>query len=193
MKRSAVWDFLLGRPITVLLTVGVTVSSLLLAGNVRVLAATATAIALVAHSTISWSRDRGNERRMNQRYASILERLLQLLSDLGDLTGQDHGLWRIEVYVQRTKLALSFRRPLLRKRFMVPTLSLALNMHRHRHQASLSITNCSVNAFFAPSHAYGGMRNSRPLVHGPTFQETGRQIFRTRLTKTLGCGLGRLA
>ena len=147
MKRTAVWDFLLGRPVTVLLTVAVTVSSLLLDGNIRIVAATSMAIALVTHSTISWTRDRSNARRMNQQYASILERLLQLLSDLGDLTGQDHGLWRIEVYVQRSDFALSFSRPLLRKQFMVPTLSLALK-HAPLPSPSISLDHELFGACF---------------------------------------------
>ena len=63
---------------------------------------------------------------MRQQYGSILNRVLDLLSDLGDLSGQDHGLWRIEVYVERTTFAYSLPLPFLRRTDLVPALSVGL-------------------------------------------------------------------
>ena len=126
MKRTAGWDLALGHPSAVLLTVALTVSSLLLSNSVRTVVVISIAVFAVTHSMISWIRDHSNTRRMSQHYGHVLNRLLDLLSDLGDLTGQDHGLWRIEVYVESVEVALAFRRPLLRRRSLVPTMSLAL-------------------------------------------------------------------
>ena len=126
MGISAVCDFVLGRPGTVFLTLAITLSSLLVPSEMRARVIIPIGIGILIHTTISWLRDRSSTRRMSQQHGRVLNRLLQLLSDLGDLTHQDHGLWRIEIYVKTTAFAISLRRPFLWRRRLVPTLSFAL-------------------------------------------------------------------
>ena len=138
MKRTAVVDFLLGRPGTVFLTAVLTASSLLLEAGTRTLVVLAVTVTIVGHTSFGWFVHRRNEQAMRRKYGRVLNRLFQLLSDLGDLSSQDHGLWRIEVYVERVTFALSLRRPLLRRAILVPAHSLALKHVAHPAQ-SISI------------------------------------------------------
>ncbi len=126
MKRSSVVDFLLGRPGTVFLTAVLTACSFLLEAGNRTVAVLAVTFAIVGHTSVGWFVGRRSEQEMRQKYGRVLNRLFQLLSDLGDLSSQDHGLWRIEVYVERVAFALSLRRPWFRRRMLVPAHLLAL-------------------------------------------------------------------
>ena len=104
------WSSLLwGRPIVVIATVGLTVLNFVAKQDrpwfwflVIVLA-----VFIVIHESFNWLRDQRLEKRFDQNYQIIQERVLRLIADLANLTGNNFGLWMIDLYLPLETTATS--------------------------------------------------------------------------------------
>lgn len=126
MRRSVLWDFILGRPTTFILTATLTVLSLILPPESRAKIVVLVGACVVVQTTASWIRDRSSGHRLGRHHGPILNRLLELLSDLGDLTTHKYDLWRIEVYLPKRRWYRSSAELPPFRRFLQRAMSVAL-------------------------------------------------------------------
>ena len=104
------WSSLLwGRPIVVIATIGLTVLNFVAEHDrpwfwipVIVLA-----VFIVIHESVNWWRDQRLEKRFDQNYQLIQERVLRLIADLANLTANRFDLLMIDLYLLLEATAIS--------------------------------------------------------------------------------------
>ncbi len=82
---------------------------------------------LVVHSVVSATRDRSIVRRLGRDYDRVLTRVLQVVSDLGEIAADRYGLWIVDLYVPESRWSLKRAwPPLQRHRELSRQLSISL-------------------------------------------------------------------
>ena len=99
MRLTAVWDFLWGRPMAVLMSLALTIWLYADQANDVPLGVWILALCLVVHATGSGIREKNAALLLGRRYENIQRRVQHLLGDLAGLSGDDFTLWMIDVYV----------------------------------------------------------------------------------------------
>lgn len=82
---------------------------------------------IVIHTTVSASRERSIVRRLGRNYDQVQRRAVLVISDLGQLSGDQFGLWMVDVYLSKIHWAFTARAPfLLRERVLSREISVSL-------------------------------------------------------------------
>lgn len=72
----------------------------------------AVAAFIIVHGAVAHIRDRSIVRRLGRNYDAVQRRSVQVVSDLGQLTGNQHDLWMTDLYVPRYCIRRRGRWPL---------------------------------------------------------------------------------
>ena len=95
-----------GRPIVVLVTVGLTVLGLMGRQDRPWFWILVFAAFIIVHESVNWWGEQRSTRRLGRNYQVIHERVLCLLADLADLTAGGFDLWMIDVYLPSHTIAV---------------------------------------------------------------------------------------
>ena len=68
---------------------------------------------IVVHSAVGYVIDRSIVRRLGRKYDSVQRRTLQLVTDLGELVGNQFGLWMVDLYLLSSNYRMSPSWPFL--------------------------------------------------------------------------------
>ena len=90
---------LLGRPIVVIATVGLTVLSFVQSQDRPWFLIILIAAFIVVHESVNWLRDKRAAVELGPNYQVIQGRVLRLIADLADLTAGGFDLWMIDLYL----------------------------------------------------------------------------------------------
>ena len=117
-------DLLLGRPILVLATLGLSIAGLW--GNLERPWKWILGLAgfIILHEVVNFVREKSVSSRLGRNYEVVQRRVLRLISDLSDLTAREFDLWMVDLYLPQRSFSL-FTRPHIVVR-LVRKLSLAL-------------------------------------------------------------------
>lgn len=87
---------------------------------------------IILHTAVNAARDRNIVRRLGREYDRVQRRAVQVVSDLGQIAGNQFGLWMVDLYLCESNWSLSLRRPfILRQRVLSRQLSVSLIDARH--------------------------------------------------------------
>lgn len=87
---------------------------------------------VVLHTAVNAARDRNIVRRLGREYDRVQRRAVQVVSDLGQIAGNQFGLWMVDLYLCESNWSLSMRPPfILRQRVLSRQLSVSLIEARH--------------------------------------------------------------
>ena len=110
LEKHSYWRRL-SRPVVVVATVVLALLGVI--GNpnrpwVWILA-TACALVVVLFEIIAWRQEAGAESHLGQNYEMVLSRVLNLISDLSDLTAREFDLWVVDLYLPQRAFTWSRR------------------------------------------------------------------------------------
>ena len=102
MARRAAWHDLLWGPYPLTIaTVAFAILGFLDDDKRPLLVVIVIAMFIIVHGAVAHARDRSVVRRLGRNYDAVQHRSVQIVSDLGKLTGNKYDLWMIELYLPR--------------------------------------------------------------------------------------------
>lgn len=124
--RHVWWDLLWSRVTLAIATLTLTISTAIGGQKSRPWVVTSAAFILI-HTIVNWTRDENIVRRLGRDYDRVQRRVLQLVSDLGQIAGDKYDLWMIDLYLPTWTYRLSSGWPFLqRTRVLSRQLSVSL-------------------------------------------------------------------
>lgn len=94
------WDLLWSRVTAVAATILLTISTAIGGAKSRPWIIGSAAFILI-HTLVNWARDENVVRRLGRDYDRIQRRVLDLVTDLGELAANKYDLWMIDLYLPR--------------------------------------------------------------------------------------------
>lgn len=86
----------------------------------------AVAVFVIVHAVIAFLREQSLPRKVSERNARIVRKLLHLLATLGAISGGNHDLWKLDLYVDKGGLCSLRRRPGLIGKRLVRGITVSL-------------------------------------------------------------------
>lgn len=111
--RRGWYTFLWGPvPVTVA-TVGLTATGIISSDEPMLFVVLPTGAFIILHAAMRAIKDKSMIRRLGRHYDHVQRRSVQVVSDLGRLTGNQFDLWMVDLYLPVTQASLAWRWPFL--------------------------------------------------------------------------------
>lgn len=134
MANRALWlDLLWGRITIVIASVTLTISTAIGGPQSRLWIFGST-VFIVVHTIVNWTRDQNVVRRLGRDHDRVQRRVLDLVSDLGQIAANKYDLWMIDLYLPRWRYRPKKTWPLVERQLRDLSRQLSISLLDARPQ-----------------------------------------------------------